>query len=203
MVGVTYLAAKPAGPVAGVRKATANDLDACAAIINRTHAGLDLFRPYSPERLAEVLDEGFWSSGPRWRTVYGWDDFLLLEEAGQIVACAGLWDRGRDMRESWRGPNGETRTVEVAATLDIGCAEGRGDALAALLRHELAAPAAERGRQSLIVDLERLPAVRRIASPISTLPGRAAHAGMGAPSTDPNSAEASSGDCHTLDLRYW
>ena len=49
--------------------------------------------------------------------------------------------------------------MEVAAALDIGCAEGREDALAALLRY-LAALAAERGRQSLCVDLEHQPTVK-------------------------------------------
>ena len=197
VVAVTYLAAKPDSAPAGVRKIARADLDACAALINRTHAGLDLFRPYSGERLADVLDEGFWALGPHWRPVYGWDDVLVLEEAGQLVACAGLWDRGRDMRETWTGPNGETRKVEVAAALDIGCAEGREDALAALLRH-LAGLAAERGRQSLMVDLERMPAVKaRLADLEPTVESRTIEWSPYAPDLP-----RQLGECF-LDLRNW
>jgi hypothetical protein len=158
VVGVAYLAARPDPAAAvGVRPIAEADLAACAEMINRTHAGLDLFAPYGPESLRLVLDERFW--GPAWRQrIYGWPDVFVLEENGRVVACAGLWDRGRDMREIWRSQTGEERRVEAAAALDIGCAAGRDDALARLLRH-LAALAAERGRQSLMVDLEHLPAV--------------------------------------------
>ncbi len=161
VVGVTYLAARAEkAPAAGIRRIAEADLAECAALINRTHAGLDLFAPYSADGLKSVLDDGFWGDRPAWRpAVYGWNDLFVLEDAGAIIACAGLWDRGRDMRERWRSKEGETRLVEVAAALDLGCAAGREDALARLLRH-LAGLAAEKGRQSLIVDLERLPAVK-------------------------------------------
>jgi hypothetical protein len=161
VVGVTYLAARAEkAPAGGIRRIAEADLAECAALINRTHAGLDLFAPYSADGLKSVLDDGFWGDRPAWRpAVYGWNDLFVLEDAGAIVACAGLWDRGRDMRERWRSKEGETRLVEVAAALDLGCAAGREDALARLLRH-LAGLAAEKGRQSLIVDLERLPAVK-------------------------------------------
>jgi hypothetical protein len=161
VVGATYLDAKPSpGADAGVRPVAETGLAACAAMINRTHAGLDLFCPYGPERLKSVLDEGFWGDRPPWRpVVYGWKDFFVVEDAGRVVACAGLWDRGRDMREIWHGPNGEQRRVEVAAALDLGCEAGHEAALAQLLRH-LAGLAAERGRQSLIADLEHLPTVK-------------------------------------------
>lgn len=48
-----------------IRPVRREDLAACAALINRTHAGLDLFRPYSAEYLEDVLDEGFWGERPK------------------------------------------------------------------------------------------------------------------------------------------
>jgi hypothetical protein len=42
-----------------IRQVRREDLPACVALINRTHAGIDLFRPYSAEFLEDVLDEGF------------------------------------------------------------------------------------------------------------------------------------------------
>jgi hypothetical protein len=160
VVGVTYLAARAdASAAVGVRPIAEHDLADCVDMINRTHAGLDLYRPYGPERLRSVLDEGVWGERHRWYpAVYGWSDVFVLEEKGRIVACAGLWDRGRDMREIWRSESGEERRVEVGAVLDAGCAEGREDALARLLRH-LASLCAERGRTDLMVDLEHLPEV--------------------------------------------
>ncbi|HEX4196068.1 MAG TPA: hypothetical protein VHZ26_01365 [Caulobacteraceae bacterium] len=199
VVGVTYLATAGAKANAvGVRPIAEADLAACAAMINRTHEGLDLFRPLGEESLRMVLDEGFWGAGAPWQgRVYGWADVHVLEEDGQILACAGLWDRGRDMREVWRSQAGEERRVEVAAALETGCAAGRDDALARLLRH-LAGLAAERGRQSLIVDLEHLPEVKtRLADLDPRVESRTLEWSPFGPQTPPTL-----GECH-IDLRYW
>jgi hypothetical protein len=198
-VGATYLTARASdASIAGLRPVEPRDLAACAELINRTHAGLDLFAPYGPERLRHMLDGGVWGERPPWvSVVYGWADFHVIEQAGRLVACAGLWDRGRDMREIWRSASGEERRVEVAAALDLGCEAGREDALADLLR-DFASRAAALGRQSLIADLEHLPEVTgrlgdldphvesRTLEWIPYLPA--------VPST--------LGKCH-LDLRYW
>lgn len=199
VVGVTYLTAREeTAPAAGIRLVAETDLARCAALINRTHAGLDLFAPYSADDLKSVLDEGFWGDRPAWRpAVYGWNEFFVLEEDGAIVACAGLWDRGRDMRERWRSKDGETRLVEVAAALDLGCAAGREDALARLLRH-LAGDAAAKGRQSLIADLEHLPAVRaELADLEPRVESRTLEWSPYAPTLP-----ATLGECF-IDLRYW
>jgi hypothetical protein len=160
VVAVAYLTARASdAKIQGLRPVEPRDLTRCAELINRTHDSLDLFAPYGPESLGHMLDGGVWGERPPWRpAVYGWADFHVIEDAGRIVACAGLWDRGRDMREIWRGPAGETRRVEVAAALDLGCEAGREDALAILLR-EFASKAAALGRQSLIADVEHLPQV--------------------------------------------
>jgi hypothetical protein len=198
VVGVTYLTARRSEPPAGLRPVAEVDLAACAALINRTHAGLDLFAPYSADRLKLVLDEGYWGDRAPWRpSVYGWADFFVLEEDGRIVACAGFWDRGRDMREVWRSASGEERRVEVAAALDLGCAEGREAALACLIRN-LASLAAEKGRQSLIVDLEHLPAVKAALDDLEPrMESRTLEWSPYAPSLPPTL-----GEC-VLDLRYW
>jgi hypothetical protein len=199
VVGVTYLTARPdAAAVEGVRPIADADLAACADMINRTHAGLDLFRPYGPESLSRVLDEGLWGDPSPWhRPVYGWPDVFVLEEDGRVVACAGLWDRGRDMREVWRGPDGEERRVEAGAVLDAGCAEGDDEALARLIRH-LGALAAERGRDCLMVDLEHLPEVSaRLADLDPRIESRTLEwSPFGPP------APAALGECF-IDLRYW
>ena len=96
-------------------------MERCVELINRTHAGRDLFRPYTAEFLADRLDEGFWGARPPgWVPVYRWEDMRVIERGGEIVACAGLWDRGRDLRERWRHrETGDERTISTAALLDI------------------------------------------------------------------------------------
>jgi hypothetical protein len=127
-----------------IRPVRREDLAACAALINRTHAGLDLFRPYSAEYLEDVLDEGFWGERPKptgnpqmdwWTSVYGWTDYFVLEEAGRIRACGGLWDRGRDMREQWRRIGGdEHRSIAIGCVLDFGYGDGAEECMARLLQ---------------------------------------------------------------------
>jgi hypothetical protein len=158
VVAAAYLTARPSETnLDGVRLVEPRDLGRCAELINRTHAGLDLFAPYGPESLRHMLDGGVWGERPPWRpAVYGWTDFHVVERDGRVVACGGLWDRGRDMREIWRSTAGEERRIEVAAAIDLGCEEGHEHALADLLRH-FASTSAVLGRQSLIADLEHLP----------------------------------------------
>ena len=92
---------------------------------------------------------------------------------------------------------GEERRVEVAAALDLGCEEGREDALADLLR-DFASRSAALGRQSVIADLEHLPEVARRLGDLD-------------PRGETRTLEWSPylpvvpktlGECH-LDLRYW
>lgn len=199
VVGVAYLAARATdAPTLGLRLVEERDLARCAELINRTHEGLDLFRPLGPESLRNVLDGGVWGQRPPWvRQVYGWADFHVVEDAGRIVACAGLWDRGRDMREIWRSASGEERRVEVAAALDLGCEEGREDALAGLLR-AYAARAAALGRQSLIADLDHLP---EVTGQLGDLDPRVESRTLEW-SPFQGSVPKALGECH-LDLRYW
>ncbi len=150
-----------AGPPV-VRKATEDDLRACVAMINRTHRGLDLFRPYTVDFLANRLDEGSWAPKVGWNPhVYGWDEFFVVEGAGRVVACGGLWDRGRDTREIWRKKDGtEERTVDATALLDFGYARGRLDAAERLVEFFLGETHAL-GRSHMLAALQFQPALAR------------------------------------------
>ena len=145
-----------------VRPARPEDLEACVALVNRTHSGADFFLPHSAEFLARQLEPPPLFEPDRDVPVYGWPDFLVLEHAGEVVACAGLWDRGRDIRERWHNrETGEDRTVDDAALLDFGYAEGCEDAFVRLLT-ALQARVATLARSALMAPVEHLPAVTAI-----------------------------------------
>lgn len=142
-----------------VRPATADDVPRCVELINRTHDGLDLFRPYTVAYLEQRLDDPSWGSKPSfYASVYGWPQFRVVEHEGEIVACGGLWDRGRDVRDVWRRGD-ETHVDDPTALLDFGYADGAAAALAELISHVLA-DTATLGRSGLLVPLEFLPEVR-------------------------------------------
>ena len=159
---------EPTGDVAAtpdglrLRLVEPGDLTRCVELINATHAGLDLFRPYTTEFLEMHLDDPFWGAKPPfWAKVFGWDDSWVVEDVGGggIVACGGLWDKGRDVREVWtHKETGDRRVLEPAALLDWGHAPGREDAMAALVHHFLGQTAAL-GRTHLLAPLEHTPAV--------------------------------------------
>ena len=148
------------GDVSGVREAKREDGEACAALINRTHGAFDLFYPYTGESLARMLSQGLPDEAPTdnpyWPHVYGWRDYWVLEDAGKIVACGGLWDRGRDMRETWRSKSGETHEFSATNLLDWGYAEGREDAMAKLIGFSIG-ETHKLGRTAHVAPLDRLP----------------------------------------------
>jgi hypothetical protein len=149
-----YAAVSSSGGASGVRLARQEDVETCVTLINRTHAGLDLFRPYDAAYLSVKLDAA--------RTpvpVYDWSDYFVVEEEGQIIACGGLWDRGRHLRERWLDKRtGERWLVENTALLDFGFADRRDDAMARLIGHFITRTGAL-GRTHLMAPLEFLPSV--------------------------------------------
>jgi hypothetical protein len=160
LVTVTHFRAQPFdGDATGIRNVRRAETRQCVALINRTHRGLDFFRPYTKELLHQHLDDPMWGDKPSfWAEVYRWHDYYLLEEQGRIVACAGLWDRGRHMREVWvHKETGERQVIEPTALMDFGYAEGREDAMARLLAY-LIGRTHDLGRQELMVPLDQLPA---------------------------------------------
>ncbi len=155
-----YPARPQGGRRRGVRPARIEDLEASVRLINRTHQGRDLFRPYTLSSLMDRLDAGL-TGGLRSpvRRPYALDDFHVKERDGEIVACAGLWDRGRDLRERWRHrATGDGRVITVAALLDYGFAEGQADELAALVEHFIGMTHGL-GHDYLVAPLETLPDV--------------------------------------------
>jgi hypothetical protein len=153
----------PAAPAdLRIRPVEPADVPRCVELINATHAGLDLFRPYTVEFLEMHLDDPSWGPKPPfWAKVFGWDDYAVVEDpaSGELVACGGLWDKGRDVREVWtHKETGDRRVVEPTALLDWGHAPGRDDAMAALV-HDFLARTAALGRTHLLAPLEHAPAL--------------------------------------------
>jgi hypothetical protein len=160
-VTVLQLPAKPVSGVGeGIRRALASDIRRCVALINRTHRGQDLYRPYTFESLELRLNEGYWGPRSSWvEHVYGWQDYFVVEEEGEIVACGGLWDRGRDMREEWLNTvTGEQKSIDVTALLDFGFAAGHERAMARLIAYFLG-ETHRLGRDCLLAPLQQLPEV--------------------------------------------
>ena len=158
---VTHLVDPSQGRVSDrVRPATVDDLAACCALINRTHAGLDLFRPYSEEFLEGRLDDPNWGPKPTFiDSVYGWDDFLVIERDDEIVACGGLWDRGRDLRERWtHRETGEEHIVDTTGLMDFGFADGHESDMVELVEHFLAITAGL-DRSAMMVAFEQAPSL--------------------------------------------
>lgn len=161
-VEVTMLPARAGGGGADIRPARREDVPTCVELINGTHGEHDLFRPYSREYLEARLDEGYWGERVPWYPkVYSWQDFRVVEQRGRIVACGGLWDRGRDQRDRFRhAESGEERIVSDTALLDWGFEAGAEDAMAALLdafqdrTHSLS-------RDALLAPLQQTPALAR------------------------------------------
>ena len=154
-VQVWQLPARAVDEDRAVRPTRREDVPRCVELINSTHAGQDLFRPYTVEFFEGVLDEGTWAEKPFWWSpVYRWDDHFVLEEGGRIVACAGLWDRGANLRERWRHrETGEERTLSEGALLDWGFEAGAEHAMERLI-HGFAGRCESRGRDTLCVPID-------------------------------------------------
>ncbi len=148
------------GDATGIRKGAVSDLERCVGLINRTHDGLDLFRPYTVESLRFRLDERIWGAKPDWwGHIYGWDEFFVLEQADRIVACAGLWDKGANVRERWRlKATGAEKLIDTTALVDFGFEEGREEASAGLIAY-LIGETQTLGRGYLVAPLQFLPDV--------------------------------------------
>jgi GNAT superfamily N-acetyltransferase len=87
------------------------------ALLNRTHAGKELFAPYTEERLQARLGR---------TPEYGWQNWWGIEgEAGRLVAVAGLLDLGHWWRTRRRlKGSSEESTRSGAGLFDFGYAEG-------------------------------------------------------------------------------
>lgn len=169
---LTVFPASAAPPPAGLGTdleigiATEQDLPRCIELINRTHQGLDLFRPYTLDFIGYRLDDPHWGPKPPFNPpVYGWPDFRVVRRDGEIVACGGLWDRGRDVREVWRNDDAEI-VVDPTALMDFGFAEGHDEAMVHLIHHFLGL-SAHAGRSGMMAALDFLPSIRELTQDLS------------------------------------
>lgn len=203
-VSVHHFAPQTVRRSAGVRPATEADLSACLRLMNRTHKGCDLFRPYTQDFLEERLNDPSWGAKPPfWVPVYGWPDYYVLEEEGRVVACGGLWDKGANVREVWRHKEtGETNTVDCTALMDFGYAVGREDAMVSLIRF-FTGKTQELGRSHLTAGIEHLPRlVRAVAALEPKAETRALHWQIYEPEQDMWQAAPEPERIYT-DVAYW
>ncbi len=116
------------------------------ALLNRTHAGKELFAPYTEERLQARLGR---------IPEYGWQNWWGIEgRAGRLVAVAGLLDLGRWWRIKRRlKASGEETTSSAAAVFDFAYAEGGEQQMTELL-YDLLGVAASWGRDHLSICLD-------------------------------------------------
>jgi hypothetical protein len=116
------------------------------ALVNRTHAGKELFAPYTEERLRARLGR---------IPEYGWQNWWGIEgRAGRLVAVAGLLDLGRWWRMKRRlKASGEETTSSAAGIFDFGYGEGCEQQMAELLC-DLVEVAASWGRDHLSICLD-------------------------------------------------
>lgn len=163
-VTVHHFEPKAGNKKSGIRLATEADLPACLRLINRTHKGADLFRPYTEDFLEQRLNDPCWGAKPPfWNRVYGWPEYYVLEDEGRVVACGGLWDKGENVREVWRHKEtGEAKTIDGTALMDFGYAAGREDAMVRLIEF-FAAKTKELGRTHLVAGIEHLPRLVKAA----------------------------------------
>ncbi|MGH9195876.1 MAG: hypothetical protein ACRD1T_09065, partial [Acidimicrobiia bacterium] len=149
------------------------DLSACVELINRTHDGLDLFTPYTEKKLKIRLNENLWGRKPVWWThVYGWQDFYVLEKDGRVVTCAGLWDRGAQVRERWRFKStGDERVIDGACLIDFGFAEGHEEDMARLIEY-LIGETVKLGRRYFVAPLQYQPETAALLEKHSPVPER-------------------------------
>lgn len=148
------------GDATGIRLASEPDISSCIELISRTHDTCDLFTPYTVETLRFQLDERLRGRRPNWwGQLYGWQNYYVLEDGGRIVACAGLWDKGANVRERWRlRSTGDEKLIETTAVIDFGFAEGREDAMARLISY-LIGESSRLARGYLAAPLQFLPEV--------------------------------------------
>jgi GNAT superfamily N-acetyltransferase len=133
------------------------------ALLNRTHAGKELYAPYTEERLHARLGR---------TPEYGWQSWWGIEgSGGRLVAVAGLLDLGRWWLTKWRvKASGEESTSSTASVFDFGYAEGGERQMMELIDHLLGI-AASWGRDDLALHLDPqdglyrfLPATARVGA---------------------------------------
>jgi GNAT superfamily N-acetyltransferase len=73
----------PIPPPGTIRALAYEDLNPVAELLNKTWQGNDLYEPRSGEGLARFIER---------TPAYGFDNVMVLEDQGEILACLGFWD---------------------------------------------------------------------------------------------------------------
>ncbi len=147
-----------------------------AELVNRTHAGVDLFEPLTPDSLAGRL---------RRDPLYSASSYYGVTEGDTLVAAAGFWDRGQTVeRRHLDRTTGEMTRSRGAVVVDWGWAPGREAAFAGLLR-SLAAKARALARSALTICEPSAGAI-----PECGLPARRGTVCLFTPAMDPPPAES-------------
>jgi Acetyltransferase (GNAT) family len=135
-----------------------DDLSEVVALINRTHAGRQMFLPYDIDALERRLSLS---------RNYGWQQWRGYRSKGKLIAAAGVWDFGRSLCVTEREKaTGIESTARPAYVLDYGYAEGAEEAMAEVFV-TLMAMAAECERDRLSI---ALPVESRLFSLMAPLP---------------------------------
>jgi hypothetical protein len=117
-------------------------MDAVVELVNRTHAGDDFFEPLTTDSLAERLSRD---------RQYGVGNLFGVVDGEQLVAVAGLWDKGAFVEhiriDRVTGLESRSRSALV---VDWGWAPGHESSFAGLLR-SLAHEAGALGRSTLTI----------------------------------------------------
>ena len=123
-------------------KLPAERLGEAVALVNTTHAGVDLFELLTLESLTARLGRD---------RQYGFGNLYGVFEDGTLAAVAGLWDKGATTEQIHVDrATGVTTRSRSAMVVDWGWAAGRREAFTELLRC-LAAEARVLGRSTLTI----------------------------------------------------
>jgi len=127
-----------------------DDLPRVLELLNATHAGREMFLPYTAESLQRRFRQSPSYSLRHWRG---------YRSRQGLVAVAGMWDFGQSLKISERSKSGDSVHVSVPAfVLDYGYVEGAEEAMVEVF-FALMETAAQAGRNELWI---ALPLERRL-----------------------------------------
>jgi hypothetical protein len=135
-----------------------DDLPRVLELLNATHAGREMFQPYTAESLQRRL---------QLTPGYSWQSWRGYRSRHGLVAAAGMWDFDQSLRMIVRNRAGEALHVSAPAfVLDYGYTEGAEEAMVETFMALMEA-AARRERNELSI---ALPVERRLFSVMEGFP---------------------------------
>ncbi len=113
-------------------------------LVNRTHEGRELFRPYTDVDLGRRLSMS---------SDYGWGDYYGRFAGDRLVALAGVWGRNRAMTVMARGGDGREEREVSSFIADYGYEDGAEDEMVVLLA-DICAAEASKGMTGLDMNID-------------------------------------------------